>query len=192
MCSLWLNRNIMEPGRQFTRSCCKKLPRITVWWLASKVIASRSTSTVFCPKIFWVVIRNAFRNCVSNWKFWKSTHWVWLAAVAKKRFRRSGNSRPVYGPTPYASNIVVSNSQSWCGWLQLIGIWQIMILQSHTTSKTNSKGNVDGLGEKRLSAVERSSNLLKYALVAAFYQAAPALKTPPAGRRILESDNGYL
>ena len=52
MCSLWLNRNIMEPGRQFTRSCCKKLPRITVWWLASKVIASRSTSTVFCPKIF--------------------------------------------------------------------------------------------------------------------------------------------
>ena len=113
MCSLWLNRNITGAGRQFTRCCCKKLLRITVWWLASKVIASRSTSTVFCPKIFWVVIRNAFRNCVSNWKFWKYARWVWLAAaVAKKRFWRSGNSRPVYGPTPYASNTVVSNSQS--------------------------------------------------------------------------------
>ena len=113
-------------GWQFTRSCCKNSLGITVWWLASKVIASRSTSTVFCLKILWVGIRNAFRNCVSNWKFSKSTHWVWLA-VAKKRFRRSGNSRPVYGATPYASNTAVSNSQSSnhdvdVGFIQLIDI----------------------------------------------------------------------
>ena len=67
------NRNITESRRrQFTSSYSKNPLRINVWWLALKLTASRSTSTVFCPKIFWSVIRNAFRDCVSNWKCWNS------------------------------------------------------------------------------------------------------------------------
>ena len=166
-----------------TKSCCESL----CGDLLQTLIASRSTSTVFCPKIFWFVIRNAFRNRVSNWKCWK----VWLAAAAaKKRFWRSSNSRSVYGARPHASNTVVSNSRSSnhdadigptsTSLLveQSKGMWQITIPQSHTASKTNSKCNVEGLGAKKGSPMGREAEICWNTHSLRLFTGRPALKTP--------------
>ena len=52
------------------------LQKITLCGDLRQTLIASLLSTFFCPKIFCCLIRNAFWNCVSNWKCWK----VWLAA----------------------------------------------------------------------------------------------------------------
>ena len=186
------NRNITESRRrQFTSSYSKNPLRINVWWLALKLTASRSTSTVFCPKIFWSVIRNAFRDCVSNWKCWNSA-----------RAKNGSEDPATHGPymvraTPYASNSQSSKTAVNEG--NAIGKRR---MKDDLTEAVNIQNQLEmccggWLGWK--NARRCGLNLLKYALALSreysllLFTSAPTLKTPPAGRHALESDNnGYL